>query len=51
MRRGKPVFNTDGGTWKQVLSGEKSFYDVIDGRLAMGIETIIFVYLLIQNLK
>ena len=51
LRRGKLIFNTDGGTWKQVLSGEKSFYDVIDGRVALVIETIIFVYLLIQNFK
>lgn len=49
LRRGKPFFNTDGGTWKQVLSGEKSFYDVIDGRVALMIEAFIFIVLLFES--
>ena len=49
LRRGKPFFNTDGGTWKQVWSGEKSFYDVIDGRVALMIEAFIFIVLLFES--
>lgn len=49
-RRGKPFFNTDKGTWKQVLSGEKSFYDVIPGQVALIIEGFIFLILLMESL-
>ena len=49
LRRGKPFFNTDGGTWRQVITGEKSFYDVIDGRIALMIEAFIFIVLLFES--
>ena len=49
LRRDKPFFNTDKGTWKQVVSGEKSFYDVVDGRAALMIELFVFIVLLFES--
>ncbi len=49
LRRGLPFFNTDGGTWRQIITGEKSFYDVIDGRIALMIEAFIFIVLLFES--
>ena len=49
IRRGEPFFNTDGGTWKQVVSGEKSFYDIIPGQVALAIELIIFIILIVKS--
>ncbi len=46
LRRGETFFNTDKGTWDQVLSGEKSFYDVVPGQVAMIIEGIVLTILI-----
>ena len=48
LRWGKGLFHTDPGTWDQVISGEKSFYDIVDGRLAMAIEVILLIFIIYQ---
>ena len=48
LRRGKGFFHTDPGTWEQVISGERSFYDVIDGRIALLLEVIFLIFIIYQ---
>lgn len=50
IRSGASFFHTSTGTWKQILTGEKSFYDVIDGRIALMIESFVFIILLFESM-